>query len=133
MQIIFLRPTQAFLPLILNIPAKIIFWLGVGGTAVAGSLGNLQLQRPLVGFWGEWPSGLKHQTQNRKDLASNLTRCTARLRDPTSLQGSNKCLYAVINIWYVGSCLYYSFSCCLAVGYDNIIIMFDNEFLVCCN
>ena len=38
--------------------------------------------------WGEWPSGLRRCDQNRKVPGSNPTRHLARLRDPTSLQGS---------------------------------------------
>ena len=39
-------------------------------------------------FWGEWPSGLRRCSKNRKVLGSNPTRHLAGLRDPTSLQDS---------------------------------------------
>ena len=39
-------------------------------------------------FWGEWPSGLRRFYQNRKVPGSKPTRRSARLRDPTSLRGS---------------------------------------------
>ena len=35
-----------------------------------------------------WPSGLKHFNKNRKVPDSNLTRCSAGLRDPTLLRDS---------------------------------------------
>ena len=37
---------------------------------------------------GEWPSGLRRCSKNRKVPGSNPTRCSAGLRDPTSLRGS---------------------------------------------
>ena len=51
----------------------------------------------------EWPSGLRRCNQNRKVPGSNPTRCSAGLRDLTSLQGSQwpsgrTCTNAVINI-----------------------------------
>ena len=39
-------------------------------------------------IWGEWPSGLRRCSKNRKVPGSNPTRRSAGLRDPTSLQGS---------------------------------------------
>ena len=42
-------------------------------------------QSPL---WGEWPSGLRRCSKNRKDPGLNPTRRSVRLRDPTSLRGS---------------------------------------------
>ena len=37
---------------------------------------------------GEWPSGLRRCSKNRKVRCSIPTRRSARLRDPTSLRGS---------------------------------------------
>ena len=37
---------------------------------------------------GEWPSGLRHCSKNRKVPGSIPTRRSARLWDPTSLRGS---------------------------------------------
>ena len=39
-------------------------------------------------YWGEWPSGLRRCYQDRKVPGSNPVRCSAGLRDPTSLRGS---------------------------------------------
>ena len=60
----------------------------------------------LVNAWGEWPSRLRRCDQNRKVLGSNPTRCSAGLRDPTSLRGSRwlsgrACKTQVINIGWV--------------------------------
>ena len=39
-------------------------------------------------FRGEWPSGLRRCSKNRKVPGSNPTRRSAGPRDPTSLRGS---------------------------------------------
>ena len=46
------------------------------------------LALPVLRFWWEWPSGLRHCYQNWKVAGSNPTRHLPGLRDPTSLQGS---------------------------------------------
>ena len=42
----------------------------------------------ILKVWGEWPSGLRHCSKNRKVSGSNATRHSARFRVPTSLWGS---------------------------------------------
>ena len=39
-------------------------------------------------LWGEWASGLRSCSKNRKDPGSNPIRRSAELSDPTSLRGS---------------------------------------------
>ena len=55
-------------------------------------------------FWGEWPSVLRHYTENWKDSSSNPTRCSTRLwnsmRPPVTF-GSNQESNALINIGLV--------------------------------
>ena len=54
-------------------------------------------------FRGEWPGRFRQCNQNQKVPGSNPIRCSAKLRDPTSLWGSQwpsgrKCKNSVINI-----------------------------------
>ena len=47
---------------------------------------NGQVERTIQTIWGEWPSGLRRCNKNRKVPGSKPTRCSAGLRDPTSLE-----------------------------------------------